>query len=278
MPGHPANAWREEATRWLTKEVGHAVGDDARRLVAAQLEQHRIKAEDKLTAARDRVAVRRDPVRKHERRKRWARRSVIARGVVTFALAWVTFHVGPAPGLQADEVLWGTAASAAAVSTVGAGRRLWRLERTVPPPAPPRPAPLPPPGSASRPALQHLAEREQALHGLLVHLGADAAEPRSVAAAAATALRALGARVDAVDTARRGAPPEAAECLAAGLAVLVRQLDDGVAAFEALVVAAADAVSAGATLASPQPLLTQRLGEATDTLAGLAAGLRAVTG
>jgi hypothetical protein len=53
---------------------------------------------------------------------------------------------------------------------------------------------------------------------------------------------------------------------------LRRQLDAGIAAYDALVVAAADAVAADAGLRMPAPALQ----EATDTLAGLAAGLRAV--
>jgi hypothetical protein len=43
-------------------------------------------------------------------------------------------------------------------------------------------------------------------------------------------------------------------------------------------VAAADAVSASATLSVADPVLAQRLADATDALAGLARGLREVSG
>jgi hypothetical protein len=59
--------------------------------------------------------------------------------------------------------------------------------------------------------------------------------------------------------------------------VLLRRLDDGVAGYDALVVAAADAVSASATFQAGEPVLAARLQDATDALAGLAAGLRDVS-
>jgi hypothetical protein len=80
-----------------------------------------------------------------------------------------------------------------------------------------------------------------------------------------------------VDRARSGAPPAARAGLDAALGVLVQQLDDGVAGYDALVVAAADAVSATATFKAGDPVLASRLTGATDALAGLAAGLREVT-
>jgi hypothetical protein len=241
-------------------------------------EAGRVRAVDAAARVRAQLAGRRDPVRRHERRKRWTRRSVVARGVATVGLAWVTMHVDPAPGIEFGEVFWGTATVIVGAGAVGAGRRLWQLERTSPPVAPPRPAPLPPAGSAARGALERLAERERVLADLLAHLGPAADDPRTVAADAAAALRTHGTRVAAVEAARRGAPPDSRAGLDAAVAVLTRQLDEGVAGYDALVVAAADAVSASATLQAGEPVLAQRLADATDTLAGLAQGLREVAG
>jgi hypothetical protein len=236
----------------------------------------RVRAVEAAARVRAQVAGRRDPVRRHERRKRWTRRSLVARGVATLGLAWVTMHVDPAPGIELAEVFWGTTTAIVAAGAVGTGRRLWKLEHTSPPVAPPRPAPLPPAGSAARGALGRLAERERVLADLLAHLGSAADDPRLVAADAAAALRAHGARVTAVEAARSGAPPESRAGLDAAVAVLARQLDEGVAGYDALVVAAADAVSASATLQAGNPVLAQRLTDATDALAGLAQGLRDV--
>ena len=59
---------------------------------------------------------------------------------------------------------------------------------------------------------------------------------------------------------------ELAAGLDAAVAVLVERLDAGVAAYAALVVAAADAVAASATLQAGDPVLLLRLTEATDSL------------
>jgi hypothetical protein len=98
-----------------------------------------------------------------------------------------------------------------------------------------------------------------------------------VAADAAAGLRRHADRVTAVHRARVGAPPASRPGLDAALGVLLRQLDDGVSGYEALVVAAADAVSASATFQAGDPVLASRLTDATDALAGLAAGMRDVT-
>lgn len=243
-------------------------------------EAGRARAAGAAAQVRDRLAGRRDPVRRHERRKRWTRRSLIARSVATLGLAWVTMHVDPAPGIELGELFWGTTTVLVGAGAVGAGQRLWRLERTAPPVAPLRPAPLPPAGSAARGALQRLAERERVLGDLLLHLGPAAEDPRLVAADAAAALRLHGARIASVEAARRGAPAESRPGLDAAVAVLVRQLDGGVAGYDALVVAAADAVSASATLSVSvgDSVLAQRLTDATDALAGLARGLREISG
>jgi hypothetical protein len=175
-------------------------------------------------------------------------------------------------------VALGGATAVIAVGAVGAGLRLRTLQRTpVPPtPAPRVPAMRLPRDSPARHPLDRLAERERVLTGLLAHLGPAAAEPSAVAADAAAELRDLGARTVAVHQARRGAPAGAVAGLDAAVAVLVDQLEAGVAAYDALVVAAAEAVAAEATLHAGDPVLLLRLTEATDSLAGLADGLRQV--
>jgi hypothetical protein len=234
-------------------------------------------AQDRLQELRGHLAVWRDPVYRHQRRKRWARRSLTVRALATVGLIWATTQVGSAPGVEASEVLVGAATCVVAVGTARAARKVWRLERAAPPAFTPPPAPLPPRGSVARPALDRLAERERALGGLLTHLGSSADDIRPTAADAAAALRELGSRVAAVDAARQGAGASARGPLDSAVAALVRQLDQGVEAYDALVVAAADALSASATLRAGDPALTRRLTEATDALAGLAAGLREVT-
>jgi hypothetical protein len=248
-------------------------------------EAGRLWAADAAGRVREQLTTRRrDPVRRHERRKRWTRRSLAARCVATAGLAWVTMHVDPTPGIDLGEVFWGSTTVVAGAGAAGAGRRLWQLERNPPSVAPPRPAraaraaPLPPVGSAARGPLQRLAERERVLADLLAHLGPAAEDPRLVAAGAAAALRTHGARMAAVEAARHGAAPASRAGLDTALAVLARQLDDGVAGYDALVAAAAAAVAASATLQAGDPVLAQRLTDATDALAGLAQGLREVAG
>jgi hypothetical protein len=250
---------------------------DARRLA---LERAAAGAGDRLAALRHAVTRRRDPARVHARRMRHARRATVVRSAAAGGLGWAAAVAYPAAGLQPGEAALGGGAAVLAVGAVNAGLRLHRLRRTpVPAPRPrdlPRPA-RPPRDCPSRGPLDRLAERERALAGLLVHLGAAGEEPRAVALDAAATLCELGARVTAVHQARRGAPPASVAGLDAAVAALVAQLEAGVAGYDALVVAAADAVAASATLQAGDPVLLLRLTEATDSLAGLAAGLRAVT-
>ena len=251
---------------------------EARRLA---LEAAAAAAGDRLVVLRDAVLRRRDPARLHARRVRHARRATAVRSAAAGGLGWAAVVAYPAAGLQAGEAALGGGAAVLAVSAVSAGLRLYRLRRTpVPTPRPrdrPRP-PRPPRDCPARGPLDRLTERERALAGLLAHLGPAGDEPRAVALDAAAGLRELGARTTAVHQARRGAPPESVAGLDAAVEVLVRQLEAGVASYGSLVVAAADAVAASATLQAGDPVLLLRLTEATDSLAGLAAGLRAVAG
>jgi hypothetical protein len=227
------------------------------------------------------LAARKDPARKHAKRVRREQRRLGVESAVAGGLALLAATTGIAPGLDVVEVGFGGAAAVVGVAALGAARRLRHLHRNPPPAPRPRDLPRPrrpPRDCPARGPLDRLAERERALAGLLGHLGAAGDEPREVAVDAAATLRELGARVTAVDRARRGALPASAAGLDAAVAVLVRQLETGVAGYDALVVAAADAVAASATLQAGDAVLLLRLTEATDSLAGLAQGLHEIAG
>jgi hypothetical protein len=247
----------------LLAQAATGIAAEARRWAA---DQGRIAAGARLAHLREVVLARRDPARLHARRLRRARHALAFRSVAAAGLGWLTAVVGARPGLEPAELAWGGATAVVAAGAVAAvARPLSTLRR------PARDCP-------ARGPIDRLAERERVLAGLLAHLGPEAAEPRAVAADASAILRDLGARVAVVDRARRGAPPGSAAGLDAAVAVLVGQLEAGVVAYDSLVLAAAEAVAASASLRAGDPLLTLRLTEATDTLAGLAAGLREVTG
>lgn len=205
-----------------------------------------------------------DPARKHAKRVRRAERKMRAQATVAFGFAGLTGVAVAASAPEIADVGLGAVTVLVGAAAVRAGRRVSGLRRQPPPP--PR-AVRPPKDSPARSPLDRLAAQEQTLHVLLGHLGEAAADPRRVAASAAAGLRDLGARLTAVDRAHR-----VSGGLQDAVAALRRQLDSGIAAYDALVVAAADAVAADAGLRAPAPSLQ----EATDTLAGLAAGLRAV--
>jgi hypothetical protein len=199
-----------------------------------------------------------DPARKHAKRIRRTQRKVRVQTTVAVGFAGLT---GVAAAASAPEI---ADVGLGAVALLTGAAALAGLRRQPPPPS--RTA-RPPKDSPARSPLDRLAAQEQTLHALLGHLGEAAADPRRVAASAAAGLRDLGARLTAVDRAHR-----VSGGLHDAVAALRRQLDSGIAAYDALVVAAADAVAADAGLRTPAPSLQ----EATDTLAGLAAGLRAV--
>src|SRR5829696_2726012 len=236
-------------------------------------------AGERLAEAYGAVAARRDPARQHAKRIRRTQRRLRARATVAGGLTVVAATAGVAPGLDAVEVGFGGAAAVVALTALAAGRRLRELRRTPVPRRRSRELPRPkrlPWDCPARGPLDRLATRERALAGLLVHLGSAADEPRAVAADAAAALRELGDRIAAVDRARRGAAPASAAGLGTAVTGLVGQLEAGIAGYDALVVAAADAVAASATLRAGDPVLLLRLTEATDSLAGLAEGLHEI--
>ncbi|SCG52561.1 phage shock envelope stress response protein PspM [Micromonospora halophytica] len=92
------------------------------------------------------------------------------------------------------------------------------------------------------------------------------------AAAADRSLRDLAERVASVDRALKVAPPEARPRLAEAQRALAGQLESGVAAYEALVAAAAGYVAEDARPSTEHPAAS-RLAEATDLLHGVASAL-----
>lgn len=225
-----------------------------------------------------------DPARQLARQRRRAKRSLWVRGSATAGLIVVSLAVGDQSGIEWAEAVAGGAAAVAAVGTAESARRVLRLRRVPDPIAAPSAPPLPPRGSVARPPLARLAERERALYELLVHMGPTGASPTEIwteATTSAAALRDQGARLVAVEAAVRGATKEAghrSSDLDAAQQVMLDRLEEGVAAYERLVNAAAEAVAASghAVPDTRSTMATRRLEEAADALLGLAKGLREV--
>ncbi len=215
-------------------------------------------------AAELRVTLGPDPAKLHARRLERTRRSARAQSYAAGGAGIATAVAVPVAGLGPVVYAGGGLTAVVAGGAALAAMELRRLRRLPPPP--PKPV-RPPRDSPARAPLDRLAERERALHDLLSHLGDAADEPRRVATDAARGLRELGVRLTAVDRARRATPGTE---LDAAVAALAARLHDGVEGYAALVVAAADAVAADTGLRAPD----LRLQEATDALAGFAAGLR----
>ena len=164
------------------------------------------------------------------------------------------------------------------------GRR--RARRAPPGRARPDRSRLPGKKSAARVPMQRLAEAETALRDLLAQLGAawDIGSGPSVpgdvvddawrtATETAGRLRAIAARVQAVEAAVAHAPADQRAALEDGAHSLLAHLDRGLDGYRELIAAAGQLV-----LADTRDPLTDELVEATDHLAGLAAALRELSG
>ncbi len=176
--------------------------------------------------------------------------------------------------------LGGGSALAARAWWRGNLRIVERAERNRPVPgppvvlAPPRPA-LPPLTSRAHQPVLALARAEVALAEVLDLLDTEDIPARSVertrvtAAEAATALRAVATRLQAIERAREvmtGAEDRAA--LTESVQALHQQLENGLTGFRALVAAA------GQTLAAAPAVDRADLTDAADHLAAMAAALR----
>ncbi len=159
--------------------------------------------------------------------------------------------------------------------------RYRRLKREPLPEAEPEPVALPPSGSAAREPMRRLRDAEQSLHQALEGLrqatvvsdSVAVTEARGTADATARELRHGADRLVAVEAAREHAPSEQRVQLDEDVRRLRGELDEGVEEYGKLVAAAGRAVAA-----SDAPEQRDLLQDATDRLAGLAAGLREVLG
>jgi hypothetical protein len=221
-----------------------------------------------------------EPAAKLARRKRRTSRVLTLWLLLTLLSAIMVVAVGFGLLVVSPTSVVAGVAGVAVFGTLGvrSGLHLRRLNR-IEVPASTAPPPLPPHHSAAHEAMRRLVEREASLAELLRQLSAPSAtvpemsveDARSTAAEAAATLRALAARIQAVERARNAAPAGERGELDAAVRTLREQLDDGVEGYGALVAAAGRAVAASGSGVGQS---RDALADATDRLAGLAMALR----
>ncbi|MFT7838279.1 hypothetical protein Q5530_19255 [Saccharothrix sp. BKS2] len=228
---------------------------------------------------RRRVAAWNDPRAKLDRRYRRSGRVLtfwlIVLALLTTLGALAVFGVlEPAVGIGVALGFAGT--SVLAVRTGLRRREIDRARQELA--AVPERTPLPARASAARQPMERLEEAEDTLRELLRQLDSAALtsvpsdsveQARATGVEASGAIRAVSLQLQAVERARDTAPPLDRAPLVEGVRRLREQLDEGVEGYCGLV-AAAGRVLAESTAAHPREVL----GEATDHLAGLSAGLR----
>ncbi|MFF0144835.1 hypothetical protein ATK36_5766 [Amycolatopsis sulphurea] len=230
-----------------------------------------------------------EPSAKHQRRIRRTSRVLTLWVLVTILLGVVAVLIGTGliGGVTGPEigqtVLAGFGTLVFGTFSVRTGLKLRQLKKVELPSAPSAPPPLPPAGSVAREPMERLAESEASLGELLrqlsvpTSLGTSAvpevsvADARRTADEAAQALRALAARIQAIERGRNSAPERERAALDTAVGTLREQLDDGVDGYGGLVAAAGQAVAASSTgMGTSREALT----DATDRLAGLALALK----
>ncbi|GAA0519958.1 hypothetical protein GCM10011581_10060 [Saccharopolyspora subtropica] len=243
-----------------------------------------------LAEVRRKLAAWRDPRARLLRQRRRAKRTatgtaatagVFGAGAVTSASVSTLWQWGGEAGLLLQDVTTFGLSGLAVLTGVGAvsaGLRYRRLKKTPLPDPAPEPVTLPPQGSAARQPMVRLRDAERSLHGALAQLtavgaGSAAADARGIADSTAAQLRLLAQRLVAVEAAIPHAPVADKAALRADVQRLREELDEGVDGYGALVAAAGRAVAA-----SGAPEQKHLLQDATDRLAGLAAGLRELFG
>ncbi|MDR7300592.1 phage shock envelope stress response protein PspM [Haloactinomyces albus] len=246
-----------------------------------------------LTGFRRKLAAWRDPRARLIRRRRRAKHSTVAGATTTGVLGGSAYFsyaadhfwsaIEPATETMLDMTSFGIGGLALAMGagTIGAGLKYRRLKRTPLPEPDPEPVQLPPHDSRAREPMRQLRDAEQSLHHALTQLtaaeagvaGESAADARSTAARAASALRAVADRLVAVEGAIPHAPTADREALQSDVRRLRAELDEGVESYGGLVAAAGRAVAASG--ASEQKHVMQ---DATDRLAGLASALQELSG
>lgn len=127
-------------------------------------------------------------------------------------------------------------------------------------------------GSAAAAPWQRLARASSTMTGLAGRLPAPAEPAVLEAAEAERSLHDLAHRVASLEKTMRFAPEESRRALDSAHQDLLRQLDQGVNAYEALVAAAAGYLAEDSRSTTEHPAAS-RLTEATDLLHGIATGL-----
>lgn len=244
-----------------------------------------------------------DPRARYFRRLGRLRRSARRWSVIAGGLAGSAAVLTPYAGLGLPDAAW---AGLAGASAVLAGWRWADLRQLAaqPPPDPPDPAvaaerararlvaavqQLPAGraalaevrrqrarfglrGSSAAGAWGRLDRAALTLGGLAGRLGGPAEAAVLEAAVAERGLRDIAARVVAVERALRFAPADSRPALTEARDALLGQLNDGVAAYERLVAAAAGYLAEDGRVITEHPG-TARLAEAADMLRHVAAGL-----
>ncbi|WP_424185579.1 phage shock envelope stress response protein PspM [Actinokineospora sp. G85] len=219
----------------------------------------------------------RDPRAKAIRKRKQATAVAQGWGVTTAATGIGAAVVDVAvlnPGVSLPLLIGGAVVSG--IATTVTGVRSWRLHRQPLPEPAPKPVALPARTSAAREPMRRLGEAQETLHVLLEQLGGaalvpadDVAQARASGAAAATALHAISAQLQAVERARDHSPSRDRAPLSEGVRGLRRQLDEGVEGYLGLVSAAGRALAASTSSASHDTLT-----DASDRLSALAIALR----
>lgn len=239
-----------------------------------------------VSEVRDKWAKWNEPSAKHERRKRRTSKAFALWSVLTLlAVLWAAAGFAGITGNGLDGFAGAINGIIATVLlgalSVRSGLKLRQLNRTEVA-AKPVPASLPPKTSCARQPMERLVESEQSLADLLEQLGNPAHGAAAVpelsveqaggtATEAASALRGLAARIQAVERARDSAPESERAALDTAVRTLRSQLVEGVDGYGKLVAAAGRAVAASSGGVTPAK---QALTDATDHLAGLAVALR----
>jgi hypothetical protein len=128
-------------------------------------------------------------------------------------------------------------------------------------------------GSSATSAWDRLDRASATLRNLATRLGEHGDPAVLEATVAEGSLRDLAHRVAAVERALKFAPDDTRPALKEAHSELVRQLDEGVTAYERLVAAAAGYVAEDGRGAGASHPTVSRLTEASDLLRGIAAGL-----
>ncbi|HWD02972.1 MAG TPA: hypothetical protein VG674_11025 [Amycolatopsis sp.] len=229
-----------------------------------------------------------EPAAKHQRRINRTSRALTLWLLVTILLGVLTVLtatglIGNGQPEVVQTVLSGFGTLVFGTFSVRTGLKLRRLKKLELPVGSATPPPLPPAGSAARVPMERLAESEASLGELLRQLSAPSAlgttavpdvsvaDAHRTALEAASALRSLAARIQAIERGRNSAPARERAALDAAITTMRDQLDDGIEAFGSLVAAAGRAVAASSDGVGTSK---QALTEATDHLAGLALALR----